>query len=152
MSKFKYQSFILCDEVKVPFIHKERDHSKSISMLHGTTYYEGTMEGIQTTHLFHSFWKVLCMKDETLVYCLMTIIISVPLETSFCSVSILLKLKDRIIFTCLVLKWYSETRYEMDKIDNWWRQPLKSRSPTFISPACLWATAYVNNLLLCLVQ
>lgn len=52
------------------------------------------MEGIQTTYLLRSFWKALCMKDETLVYCLMTIIISVPLKTSFCSVSILFKLKE----------------------------------------------------------
>lgn len=87
------------------------------------------MEGIWSTDLLHFFWKALCMKDETLVHCLTAIIILVPLETSFCSVSICFELKGRIIFTCLVLKWCSETRYEMDKTDKQWRQPLKSWSP-----------------------
>lgn len=149
MSIFKSRNFILCDR-RLRLLSSTK---KGIKVRAFQWYVElltrrEEWRGSKLHICYTPFERHYAWMDETLVYCLMTIIISVPLETSFCSASILFKLKERIIFTCLVLKWCSETRYEMDETDNQWRQPLKSWSPTFISPACLWATAHMNNLFL----
>lgn len=63
--------------------------------------------------------------------------------------SVFFTLEEKVILTCLLLKWCSENRYEMDKTGNHWRWLLKSLSTTFIYPVCLWATVYMNNFFLC---
>lgn len=137
-------------EVKVPFIHEWRDQSKKISMVCGSIYCErGKEQGSKICICYIPFDRRYAWMDKISGYCITTIKLSALLETNFCSLSVFFTLEEKVILACLLLKWCSEKRYEREKTGNHWRWPLKSLSTTFIYPACLWATGYVNNLFLC---
>lgn len=114
---------------KGPCIHEGRDQSKNILKLCRNIYYERG-RGYKLCIWYVSFESHYACMDETSVYCITTIICSAPLEISFCTLSVLFTLEERVILTCLGLKQCSEsmkwTKLTISRGNFWRAGPLLS--------------------------